>query len=76
MHPLAGDLSDLKDSELESKISELTGKYFQTHNTALKAQVASLLEDYNSELNKRRSEQLKKMMDSRDKSLDKLIKVS
>lgn len=76
MHPLAGNLSELKDSELETKITELTGKYFQTSNTGLKAQVASLLEDYNAELNKRRSEQLKKMMDSRDKSLDKLIKVS
>lgn len=76
MHPLSGNLSELKDSELETKITELTGKYFQTSNPGLKAQVASLLEDYNAELNKRRSEQLKKMMDSRDKSLDKLIKVS
>ena len=76
MHPLSGNLSELKDSELETKITELTGKYFQTSNTGLKAQVASLLEDYNAELNRRRSEQLKKMMDSRDKSLDKLIKVS
>jgi tartrate dehydratase alpha subunit/fumarate hydratase class I-like protein len=75
MHPLAGDLSVLKDSEIESKIQDLTKKYFQTYNMDIKTQIASLLEDYNSEISKRRQEQLKKMMDSRDKSLDKLIKV-
>jgi hypothetical protein len=75
MHPLAGDLSVLKDSEIESKIQDLTKKYFQTYNMEIKTQIASLLEDYNSEISKRRQEQLKKMMDSRDKSLDKLIKV-
>lgn len=75
MHPLAGDLSALKDSEIESKIQDLTKKYFQTYNMDIKTQIASLLEDYNSEISKRRQEQLKKMMDSRDKSLDKLIKV-
>ncbi len=76
MHPLSGDLSQLKDSELESKIQELTNKYFLSGNLAVKNQISSLLDDYNAELSKRRSEQLKKMMDNRDKSLDKLIKVS
>jgi hypothetical protein len=75
MHPLSGDLSVFKDSELESKIQYLTNKYFQTHNMEVRNQMAALLEDYNTELSKRRQEQLKKMMDSRDKSLDKLIKV-
>lgn len=76
MHPLSGDLATLKDSELESKIHDLTNKYFLSGNLAVKNQIASLLDDYNAELSKRRSEQLKKMMDNRDKSLDKLIKVS
>ena len=75
MHPLTGDLSELKDSELETKIQMLTKNYFVTHNVDLRTQITSLLEDYNSELTRRRNEQLKKMMDSRDKSLDKLIKV-
>jgi hypothetical protein len=76
MHPLSGDLRDLKDSEIEAKISDLTNKYFMTSNTMLKNQVASLLEDYKQEMSKRRALQLEKMMSNRDKTLDKLIKVS
>ena len=76
MHPLAGELTTIKDSELESKIQDLTKIYFQSRNMDMRTQIASLLEDYNTELSKRRSEQLKKMMDSRDKNLDKLIKVN
>ncbi len=76
MHPLAGDLSHLKDSEVESKIHELTNKYFISGNLDIKNQISALLDDYNAELAKRRDAQLKKMMDNRDKSLDKLIKVS
>ena len=76
MHPFAGDLSQLKDSELETKISDLTNKYFRVPNTELKSQNAMLLDDYNQELNKRRQEQLQKLMATRDKSLDKLIKVN
>jgi hypothetical protein len=30
MHPLAGDLSVMKDAELDLKIQDLTKKYFQT----------------------------------------------
>lgn len=75
MHPLAGDLSGLKDSEIEAKITDLTKKYFLTANTEIRTQIQSLLEDYNAEIGHRRNEQLKKMMDSRDKSLDKLIKI-
>jgi hypothetical protein len=75
MHPLAGDMSVLKDSEVESKIQDLTNKYFQSRNMEVRTQIAALLEDYNAEMSHRRQAQLKKMMDSRDKSLDKLIKV-
>lgn len=75
MHPLTGDLTGLKDSEIETKIQMLTKNFFVTHNIDLRTQISSLLEDYNAELTRRRNEQLKKMMDSRDKSLDKLIKI-
>jgi hypothetical protein len=75
MHPLSGDLSELKEADLESKISDLTKKYFLASNLDMKNQIASLLDDYNAELRKRRDEQLKKMMETRDKSLDKLIKI-
>jgi hypothetical protein len=76
MHPLAGDMSTLKDGELESKISDLTKKYFMTNNTGIKAQIATLLENYRNELSTRRSAEWKKMVENRDKGLDKLINVS
>jgi hypothetical protein len=76
MHPLTGDLSSFKDLELEEKIQSLTKKYYMSYNFDLKNQIASVLEDYNEELSKRRAASLKKLMDSRDKTLDKLIKVN
>jgi len=76
MHPLTGDLSSLKDLELEEKIQSLTKKYYMTYNFDLKNQIAGVLEDYNEELSKRRAASLKKLMASRDKTLDKLIKVN
>jgi hypothetical protein len=76
MHPLADEMSSLKDSELESKISDLTKKYFMTNNTGIKAQIASLLENYRNELSTRRSAEWKKMIENRDKGLDKLINIS
>jgi hypothetical protein len=74
MHPLAGDISVLKDNEIENKISDLTKKYFMIQNTGVKAQVAALLEDYQNEISRRRQVQLEKLMN--DKKLDKLVKVN
>jgi len=76
MHPLAGDLSILKDSEIESKIGDLTKKYFMTHNTSLRQQMGMMLEDYKAELSKRRQAALEKLMNNGDKSLDKLININ
>jgi hypothetical protein len=76
MHPLAGDMASLKDGELESKISDLTKKYFMTSNPGIKSQIATLLENYRNELATRRSAEWKKMIENRDKGLDKLINVS
>jgi hypothetical protein len=75
MHPLAGDLSLLKDAELESKIHDLTNKYFMAQGPDLKAQISNLLQTYNEELRIRRKAALDKLMKSRDKNLDKLINV-
>ena len=76
MHPLAGDLSGLKDSEIENKINELTRKYFMAYNFELQTQVASLLETYKSEMATRKQREWEKMQESRNKDLDKLINVS
>lgn len=76
MHPLAGDMSSLKDSELETKVSELTKKYFMTSNPGIKSQIATLLENYRNELTTRRSAEWQKMVENRDKGLDKLVNIS
>jgi len=76
MHPLLGNIGALKDAELESKINDLSKKYFMTSNPGVKAQIASALHDYRSELSNRNQAALRKMMDNRDKGLDKLINVN
>jgi len=76
MHPLVGDLSSLKDAELENKINDLTRKYFQTYNVGVQAQIAAVLDSYKEELNNRRAAEYEKMMNTRDKGLDKLINVN
>lgn len=75
MHPLVGDLSSLKDAELESKINELTRKYFSTYNVDVREQMVMILDTYKEELNNRRQREYEKMMNSRNKDLDKLINV-
>jgi len=76
MHPLAGDLSQFKDSEIESKINDLTRKYFSTYNFELQQQISMMLDTYKSEMANRRQREYEKMMNSRNKDLDKLINVS
>ena len=76
MHPLVDNLSYLKDAELENKINDLTRKYFQTYNFSVQAQIIAVLDTYKEELNKRRMVEYEKMMNTRDKGLDKLIKVN
>ncbi len=76
MHPLIGDLSSLKDSEVEAKLSELTRKYFASQNFELKNQIAMALDTYREEMAKRQRLAYEKMMSTRNKDLDKLIKVN
>jgi len=77
LHPLAGDLANLKDSELDGKIQDLTKKYFMTRNPGIQAQMVAMLNTLKEEQTRRQQAALKKLMDSnRDKGLDKLINVS
>ena len=76
MHPLIGNLSSLKDSELENKINDLTRKYFTSHNFEVQSQIVMVLDTYKEELVNRRTAEYNKMMNNRDKGLDKLINVS
>jgi len=75
MHPLIGDLSSMKDAELEAKISELSKKYFSTGSMELRAQLAMVLDSFREEMSKRQAAAYNKMMQTRNKDLDKLIKV-
>lgn len=76
-HPLMEDTKGLKDSELESKIQELSRKYFQAaRNPALQYQVWVLLENYKTELATRRSKMWEELNQKRDTDLDNLINIS
>jgi len=76
MHPLLSDLSELKDADLEQKIQNLSRKYFMTHNVEVRHQMIMVLDSLKTELDHRRRNQLTKMMDTKDKTLDNLVKVN
>lgn len=76
IHPLAEDFSQLKDAEIESKLQELTKKYWQANNPMVKQQISVFIDIYKTELSARRSKQVEQMYQKRDKDLDNLIKVS
>ena len=76
MHPLAGSFENLKDSEIEEKITDLTKKYFMTRNFEVQMQITSLLENYKEEIGKRRQLQLQRLMQKSEKSLDNLVKIN
>lgn len=75
MHPLLGDLSNLKDSEIENKIEDLTKKYWMTYNPDVKMQIAVVLESYREELINRRL-RVQQNNQKTDIDLDSLIKVN
>lgn len=76
MHPLITNLASLKDAELESKLNDLTKKYFVTQNQELQSQIAMVIDTYKSEIEVRRQKEWQNMMESRNKDLDKLINIS
>ena len=75
MHPLISNLENLKDSEIDFKINDLTKKYFQSSNSDLRQQVSLALDTYKNEQARRQRAEWQKMVDNRDKNLDKLINI-
>ena len=74
-HPLEGDLSQFKDSEIEAKVVELNKKYYQAArlgNSQLLTQVATFVTIYKEEMSKR---YLAKSKGQLDNDLDQLINV-
>ena len=76
MHPLVDDCTKLKDSELESRVQELSKKYWMAHNPGVQHQISTILEMYQDELRSRRAKMWDQQYQKRDKGLDDLIKVS
>jgi hypothetical protein len=76
MHPLAEDISKLKDTEVEQRISNLSRKFFMTHNPSVQHQITLMLDMYRSELIIRRNKALADEYQKRDKDLDNLININ
>jgi hypothetical protein len=78
-HPLLADPSTLKDSELESKIIDLSQKY---HTAArfgqgvMCDQIVVILDSLKQEQSKRSQNMLKKTVNDQNKDLSDLIKVN
>lgn len=74
-HPLEGDITQLKDNEVEEKLFELNKKYYQAYrlgNQDLLTQVAIFVNIYKDELNRRNAIRLNGQLDG---DLDQLINV-
>jgi hypothetical protein len=77
-HPLEGDLSALKDNEVEKILQDLTKKYFQAHrfgNHQLLTQLSTFVTIYRDEMNQRYLKASKVNSDNFDGDLDQLINV-
>ena len=76
MHPLISNLSELKDSDIEQKINDLTRKYFITNNPELQYQITLILDTYKEELVIRRQNSWENAVETHRKDLDNLIHVN
>lgn len=66
----------MKDEELEQRISELSKKYFQTQNPALKAQVANVLDMLRIEMQTRMAKKYQESNEDPEKDIDNLINIT
>ncbi len=74
-HPFEGDLSDLKDAEVEQRLFDLNKKYFAAARLGkpeLLTQLATFVTIYREELNRRYALKSKGQLDG---DLDQLINV-
>jgi hypothetical protein len=75
MHPLTASLSDLNDDDLLKKINELHSRMRTSQglrNPAYAQQIRMLLDDYQSEYNKRMAKQAEKFAQANKKLTDKI----
>jgi len=74
-HPFEGDLSLLKDNEVEDRLQNLTKKYFVAQklgNAEMLTQLSTFVTIYRQELSRRYQS---KLQSQTDRDLDQLINV-
>lgn len=76
INPLLENLENLKDSEIESKIQDLSKKYWMAGNPNVKMQIANLLDIYKQEISVRKAKAWEQQYQKRNKDLDDLIQVN
>jgi ribosomal protein L29 len=76
MHPLIDDFSDLTDTELNEKISELSQKYWKTRNPSVQIQMTMILDQLKEEQRLRIQKSQQQNQDSDENDLDNLINIS
>ena len=76
MHPLIDDFSDLTDTELNDKISELSQKYWKTRNPSVQIQMTMILDQLKEEQRLRIQKSQQQNQDSDGNDLDNLINIS
>lgn len=76
MHPLSEDFSQLKDTEIEERIQDLSRKYWLTQNPTVQRQISMFLDMYRAEIADRRAKQWNQLYQKRNKDLDNLINVN
>jgi len=77
-NPLLNDFSNLKDSELESRVSDLNKKYniaLRMGNGSLAFQISIIIASLKDETIRRQNEATKKLMQKQNKDLDGLINI-
>lgn len=72
-NPLINSLTDFNDSELESKIRDLSKKYFQTKNPQVQQQILSTLNMFKEEMFTRNRQKINQNLG--DSDLDNLINI-
>lgn len=78
-HPLLENPQNLKDAELENKITDLSRKYHIAASMgqgSVCQQIVTALEMYKIEMNRRQQESMKSIIKKQDKGLDDLINVN
>lgn len=75
-NPLIENIEQLKDQELESKINDLTNKYYMTKSPYLREQIVSFLETYKEVYQTRKQQELENIMKTQNKDLDNLININ